>query len=144
MGHLSKIKCIESRVNVHILCSFNKCSIYTTVQVPNLALTHTKRITVWGGGWRMYLGSTSTPWPRREAAMNQKEFMMVKVFPTFSSLSMRACVHRGVISQKARMHSLAEPIFLDGIYPRYTWDISSKHQRVPQGLPLQCIIILPF
>jgi hypothetical protein len=40
----------------------------------------------------MYLGRTSTPWPRREAAINQKEFMMVKVFPTFSSLSMRACV----------------------------------------------------
>ncbi len=27
--------------------SFNKCLTLTTVQVPNLALTHTKRITVW-------------------------------------------------------------------------------------------------
>jgi hypothetical protein len=50
----------------------------------------------------MYLGRTSTPWPRREAAINQKEFMMVKVFPTFSSLSMRACVQG--CHHKARMH----------------------------------------
>jgi hypothetical protein len=28
MGHLLKIKCEDSRVNVHILCSF-KCPIYT-------------------------------------------------------------------------------------------------------------------
>ncbi len=28
--------------------SFNKCPIYTTVQVPNLALTHKKWIAVYG------------------------------------------------------------------------------------------------
>jgi hypothetical protein len=44
MGHLLKIKCVDSRVNAHILAS-TKSPIYT-VQVPNLALIHTKRITV--------------------------------------------------------------------------------------------------
>ncbi len=46
MGHLLKIKCVDSRVNVHILASTSVPFTLTTVQVPNLALTHKKRITV--------------------------------------------------------------------------------------------------
>jgi len=48
MGHLLKIKCVDSRVNVHILASTSVPFTLTTVQLPNLALTHTKRITVYG------------------------------------------------------------------------------------------------
>ncbi len=46
MGHLLKIKCLDSRLNVHILASASVTFTLTTVQVPILALTHTKRITV--------------------------------------------------------------------------------------------------
>ena len=42
-----KIKCVDSRVNVNIFASTSVPFILTTVQVPNLALTRTKRITVW-------------------------------------------------------------------------------------------------
>ena len=42
-----KIKCLDSRVSVHILASTIVPFTLTTVQVPNLALTHMKRITVW-------------------------------------------------------------------------------------------------
>ncbi len=41
-----KIKCVDSRVNVNILASTSVPFILTTVQVPNLALTHKKWITV--------------------------------------------------------------------------------------------------
>ncbi len=47
MGHLLEIKCVDSRVNVNILASISVQFTPTTVQVPNLTLTHTKRITVW-------------------------------------------------------------------------------------------------
>jgi hypothetical protein len=47
MGHLLKIKCVDSRVNRHIVASTTVPFILTTVQVPNLELTHTKRITVY-------------------------------------------------------------------------------------------------
>jgi hypothetical protein len=47
MGHLLKIKCVDSRVNVHILASKSVPFTLTTMQVLNLALTHMKRITVW-------------------------------------------------------------------------------------------------
>jgi hypothetical protein len=47
MGHLLKIKCVDSRVNVHILASVSVPYTLTSVQVPNLALTHTKWITVY-------------------------------------------------------------------------------------------------
>jgi hypothetical protein len=47
MGHLLEIKCADSRVNVHILASTSVPFKLTTVQVPNLALTHKKRITVY-------------------------------------------------------------------------------------------------
>jgi hypothetical protein len=47
MGHLLKIKCVESRVNVNILASTSVPFILTTVQVSNLALTHKKWITVY-------------------------------------------------------------------------------------------------
>jgi hypothetical protein len=46
MGHLLKIKCVDSRVNVHTLATTSVPFTLTMVQVPNLALTHTKRITV--------------------------------------------------------------------------------------------------
>jgi hypothetical protein len=46
MGHLLKIKCVDSRVNVHILAATSVPITLSTVQVPNLALTHTKRLTV--------------------------------------------------------------------------------------------------
>jgi hypothetical protein len=45
MGHLLKIKSVDSRVNVHILASTSVPFTVTTVQA-NLALTNTKRITV--------------------------------------------------------------------------------------------------
>jgi hypothetical protein len=47
MGHELKIKCVDSRVNVHNLASTGVPFTLTTVQVPNLALTHKKRITVY-------------------------------------------------------------------------------------------------
>jgi hypothetical protein len=46
MGHLLKIKCVDSRVNVRTLASTSVPFTLSTVQVPNLALTHKKRITV--------------------------------------------------------------------------------------------------
>jgi hypothetical protein len=46
MGHLLKIKCIDSKVNVHIFSSTTVSFTLTTVQVSNLALTRPKRITV--------------------------------------------------------------------------------------------------
>jgi hypothetical protein len=46
MGHLLKIKCEDSKVNVHILTSTSVPFTLTTVQVTNLALTRRKRITV--------------------------------------------------------------------------------------------------
>ncbi len=48
MGHLLKIKCVDSRVNVHIFASAGVTFTLTTVQVPILAVTHTKWITVRG------------------------------------------------------------------------------------------------
>jgi hypothetical protein len=47
MGHLLKIKCVDSRVNVHILASTSVPFTLTTEHVPNLALTHKKRMTVY-------------------------------------------------------------------------------------------------
>ncbi len=42
-----KIKCVDSRVNVHNLASTSvPITLMTAVQVPNLALTHKKWITV--------------------------------------------------------------------------------------------------
>jgi hypothetical protein len=46
MGHKLKIKCVDSRVNVYNLASTGVPFTLRTVQVPNLALTHKKRITV--------------------------------------------------------------------------------------------------
>ncbi len=46
MRHLLKIKCVDSMVNVPNLTSTSVPFIFTTVQVPNLALTHKKRIKV--------------------------------------------------------------------------------------------------
>jgi hypothetical protein len=40
MGHVLKIKCVDSRVNVHILALKSVPFTLTTVEVPNLALTH--------------------------------------------------------------------------------------------------------
>ncbi len=50
MGHKFKIKCVDSRVNMHNLASTSLPFTLTTVQVPNLALTHKKRITVYLAG----------------------------------------------------------------------------------------------
>jgi hypothetical protein len=48
MGHLLKIKCVDSRATVHIIASTSvSFTRTTTVQVPNLAIVETKRITVW-------------------------------------------------------------------------------------------------
>jgi hypothetical protein len=46
MGHLLNLKCAQSPLNVGILPSTSVPFTLTTVQVPNLALTYTKRITV--------------------------------------------------------------------------------------------------
>jgi hypothetical protein len=46
MGHKLKTKCVDSRVNAHDLASTGVPFTLTTMQVPNLALTHKKRITV--------------------------------------------------------------------------------------------------
>ncbi len=51
-----KIKCVDSRVNVHDLSSTSVPFTLTTVQVLNLALTQKKRITVYdshAGGERV-------------------------------------------------------------------------------------------
>ncbi len=45
MGH--KIKCVDSRVNVNIVASTSVPFTLTTVQVPNFALTPTRRITLY-------------------------------------------------------------------------------------------------
>jgi hypothetical protein len=42
-----KIKCVDSRVKVFILASTSVLLTLTTVKVPNLAVTHTKLITVY-------------------------------------------------------------------------------------------------
>jgi hypothetical protein len=46
MGHLLKINCAHSPLNLCILSSTCVPFTLTTVQVPNLALTHKERITV--------------------------------------------------------------------------------------------------
>jgi hypothetical protein len=46
MGHLLKLKCAPSRLNIRILSSTSVPYTLTTVQVPNLELTRKKRITV--------------------------------------------------------------------------------------------------
>jgi hypothetical protein len=48
MKQLLKQKCAHSPLNLRILSSTSVPFTLTTVKVPNLALTHTKRITVWG------------------------------------------------------------------------------------------------
>jgi hypothetical protein len=53
MGDLLKIECVDSRLSVHILASTNVPFPLTTMQVPNLALTHTKRNT---GQWGLVSG----------------------------------------------------------------------------------------
>ncbi len=47
MRHLLKTKCIDSRANVHILASTSVSFTLPMVQVLNLALVETKRITVY-------------------------------------------------------------------------------------------------
>ncbi len=47
IGHLSKLNCAHSPLILRILSSKSVQFTLTTVQVPNLALTHTKRITVY-------------------------------------------------------------------------------------------------
>ncbi len=42
-----KLKCAHSPLNLRLLSSTSVPFTLTTVQVPNLALTHTKRITVY-------------------------------------------------------------------------------------------------
>jgi hypothetical protein len=54
MGHLLKLKCAHSPLNLRILSPTNVPFTLTTLQVPNLALTHTKRITVWSGKELLY------------------------------------------------------------------------------------------
>ncbi len=46
MGHLLNLKCVHSPLNLRILSSTSVPFTLTTVQVPNLALPQTKRITV--------------------------------------------------------------------------------------------------
>jgi hypothetical protein len=46
MGHLLQQKCAHSPLNKRILYSTSVPFTLTTVQVPNLALTHSKRFTV--------------------------------------------------------------------------------------------------
>ncbi len=46
-----KIKCVHSRVKVDNLASTRVPFTLTTVEVPNVALTHKKWIIVWG--WKI-------------------------------------------------------------------------------------------
>ncbi len=46
MGQMLKLKCAHSPLNPRVLSSTSVPFTLTTVQVPNLALTHTKQITV--------------------------------------------------------------------------------------------------
>ncbi len=48
-------KCIDSRENVHVSASTNVPFTLKKVQVPNLPLTHTKRITVYKSDLTDYL-----------------------------------------------------------------------------------------
>jgi hypothetical protein len=54
MGHLLKLNCAQSPLNLRILSSTCVPLTLTTVQVLNLALTHKKRITVQGLGVMVY------------------------------------------------------------------------------------------
>ncbi len=47
MGHLLKLNCAYSPLNIRILSLTSVPLTLTTVQVPNLELTHKKRITVY-------------------------------------------------------------------------------------------------
>ncbi len=47
MGHLLKLKCAHSPLNQRMLSSTSVLFTLTTMPVPNLALTHTKRFTVY-------------------------------------------------------------------------------------------------
>jgi hypothetical protein len=47
MGQLLKLNCAYSPLNLRILSTTSVPFTLTTVQVPNLALIHKKRITVW-------------------------------------------------------------------------------------------------
>ncbi len=55
MGHLLKIKCVHSWVNVNILASTSVPFIPMTVQVPNLALNGKWDLKSWNGNERRYL-----------------------------------------------------------------------------------------
>ncbi len=55
MGNLSKINFLDSRMNAHILASTSVRFKLKTMQVPNLALTHTKRITVFASAVILYI-----------------------------------------------------------------------------------------
>jgi hypothetical protein len=60
-----KMKCVDSRVNVNTLALTSVQFTLATVQVPNLALTHTRRITVYEptkeGSQSMYSKSRHCP-----------------------------------------------------------------------------------
>ncbi len=68
MGHLLKLKCAHSLLKLRILSSTSVPFALTTVRVPNLALTHTKRITVqWRAKLRVLRSQTDwhNHWSRR-------------------------------------------------------------------------------
>ncbi len=63
MGHLFKLNCAHSPLNLRVLSSTIVPFTLTTVQLPNLALTHTKRITVYQWGWRLECWLWLVSWP---------------------------------------------------------------------------------
>jgi hypothetical protein len=78
MGHLLKTKCIDSRVNVHILASTSVSLTLTTVQVSNLALTHTKRITVQAQSRESMVNSFSVIGIYRTARSAEEQSKIIK------------------------------------------------------------------
>ncbi len=93
MEHLLKIKCVASRVNVHILASTSVPFTLTTVQVPNLALTHMKRI--WEGS-RFFVVLSGSPPPSPSSPLpptTQREEVLRERVGSWWLFCL--CVHRG-------------------------------------------------
>jgi hypothetical protein len=72
MGQLLKIKGVDSRLNVNFLDSTSVQFTPTTVQVPNLTLTHTKRMPV-HTVTRPYEGFRHPDWIAPESTVRGRE-----------------------------------------------------------------------
>ncbi len=134
MGHLLKIKCVGSRVNVHSLASTSVPFTLTTVQVPNLELTHTKRITVQEELDSLcLLFRTST----YRHLINYQDTDMVNTFQLSSRISSRSQVQKGCTFQLLYLINLLFNFTLQGtaqcISQNPSHTVQGKEWLSPQG-----------